>query len=60
MSEQPQSPYERPVPPPTGDETVDAALAELTSATQEPVADQVEAYVGAHRSMQDRLADLDG
>ena len=60
MSEQPEAPYERPVPPPTGDEAVDAALAELTTATAAPVAEQVEAYVGAHRSLQDRLADLDG
>ena len=51
---------EQPTPPPTGDDTVDAAMAELTNATTAPVADQVEAYVGAHRSMQDRLADLDG
>ena len=51
---------EQPAPPPTGDEAVDAALAELTDAATAPVAEQVEAYVGAHRIMQDRLADLDG
>lgn len=47
-------------PPQTGDAVVDATLIELTAAADKPVADQVEAYVGAHRTLQDRLADLDG
>lgn len=49
-----------PGPPQTGDPAVDAALVELGVAAQSPVADQVEAYVGAHRVLQDRLADIDG
>ena len=59
MSEEP-TPLPQRVPPRTGDEAVDAAMAELSNATEAPVAEQVEAYVGAHRSLQDRLADLDG
>lgn len=47
-------------PPLTGDHTVDVAMQALTEANQSPVDEQVEAYVGAHRALQDRLADLDG
>lgn len=46
--------------PQTGDAAVDAALIELTAAAGAPIGDQVEAYVGAHRTLQDRLADIDG
>lgn len=46
-------------PPATDDQRVDAALAELAAAVQAPVADQVAAYVGAHRALHERLADLD-
>jgi len=49
-----------PEPPRTGDPTVDAAMVALSEASEGPVAEQVEAYVGAHRVLQDRLADLDG
>ncbi len=47
-----------PAPPATLDQRVDAALAELASAVRAPVADQVAAYVGAHRALHERLADL--
>ena len=46
--------------PHTGDEALDAALAELVAAGEHPLERQVEAYVGVHRALQDRLADLDG
>ena len=49
-----------PEPPHTGDPTVDAATQSLHEASANPVDEQVEAYVGAHRALQDRLADLDG
>lgn len=47
-------------PPQTGDDAVDAALDELTAMSQAPLTEQLTAYVGAHRTLQDRLADLDG
>jgi hypothetical protein len=46
--------------PRTGDPAVDEALASLVDLPAAPVADQVEIYVGVHRALQDRLADLDG
>lgn len=49
-----------PAPPVTADDRVDAALAELAGAVRAPVSDQVEAYAGAHRALDERLADLDG
>jgi hypothetical protein len=39
---------------------VDEALEELADVTSRPLDDQVEVYVGVHRRLQDRLADLDG
>lgn len=47
-------------PPHTGDEALDAALAQLAAAHDRPLERQVETYVGVHRALQDRLADLDG
>lgn len=47
-------------PPHTGDPRVDDAMAAIREASSAPVAEQVDAYVGAHRALQDRLADLDG
>lgn len=44
----------------TGDVAVDEALAALDGVTRAPLSEQVTAYVGAHRQLQDRLADLDG
>lgn len=49
-----------PALPHTGDAQVDAALEELTHLTARPVEEQVDVYVGVHRRLQDRLADLDG
>lgn len=46
--------------PTTSDARVDRALADLRAVVDGPVEQQVEAYVGAHRTLQDRLADLDG
>jgi hypothetical protein len=54
---------ERPSPPElprTDDAAVDEALEELADVTSRPLDDQVEVYVGVHRRLQDRLADLDG
>lgn len=46
--------------PYTGDAQVDRALEELADVTSRPLDEQVELYVGAHRRLQDRLADLEG
>jgi hypothetical protein len=46
--------------PHTGDAHVDAALEELTGLSSRTVEEQVDVYVGVHRRLQDRLADLDG
>jgi hypothetical protein len=46
--------------PHTGDTQVDAALEDLMTVRSRPLEEQVEVYVGAHRKLQDRLADLDG
>lgn len=47
-------------PPHTGDRMVDEALESLAELAGRPVQEQVEVYVGVHRRLQDRLADLDG
>lgn len=47
-------------PPHTGDQLVDEALESLAVLAGKPVQEQVEVYVGVHRQLQDRLADLDG
>jgi hypothetical protein len=46
--------------PHTGDEKVDQALERLLAVPDLPPAEQVEVYVGVHRDLQDRLADLEG
>ncbi|WP_426566680.1 hypothetical protein ACPPVT_09160 [Angustibacter sp. McL0619] len=46
--------------PHTGDDQVDEALERLLVVPDLPPADQVEVYVGVHRNLQDRLADLEG
>jgi hypothetical protein len=51
---------ELPALPATGDVQVDEALERLHAAQDLPLADQVEAYTGTHRALQDRLADLEG
>jgi hypothetical protein len=44
-------------PPRTGDPAVDAALVTAAAVQDADPADQLEAYVGTHRALQDRLAD---
>ncbi len=44
-------------PPPTGDPLVDEALAAAAAMSEADPAEQLETYVGTHRSLQDRLAD---
>jgi hypothetical protein len=44
-------------PPHTGDAQVDAALAAAAAVRDAEPAEQLETYVGTHRSLQDRLAD---
>ena len=46
--------------PQTGDQRVDEALEPLATVRHAPPAEQVEVYVGVHRALQDRLADLEG
>lgn len=46
--------------PGTGDERVDAAVAELDRLVGQPPAAHVEIYEDVHRRLQDTLADLDG
>lgn len=46
--------------PHTGDEVLDAALAPLAGAGDQPLDAQVQTYVGVHRALQSRLADLEG
>jgi hypothetical protein len=44
-------------PPRTGDPAVDAALATAAAVRGAEPAEQLETYVGTHRSLQERLAD---
>jgi hypothetical protein len=44
-------------PPRTGDAAVDAALSTAAAVQNADPADQLDAYVGTHRALQDRLAD---
>jgi hypothetical protein len=46
--------------PHTGDQQVDGALERLVAVQDLPPDEQVETYVGVHRALQDRLADLEG
>ncbi|GAA4353336.1 hypothetical protein [Angustibacter luteus] len=54
--DEPHAPLELPH---TGDEQVDQALERLVAVPELPSAEQVEVYVGVHRDLQDRLADLE-
>ncbi len=51
---------EVPVPPATGDPDVDAALARLAAAAAGTPEQQVGAFDAVHRTLQDRLADVEG
>jgi len=53
----PQPPRE---PPATGDGPVDEALARLAAAMSEQLEDQVTAYDAIHRTLTDRLTDVEG
>jgi hypothetical protein len=54
------NPREQDDPPHTGDPEVDAALATAAGLRDAEPAEQLETYVGTHRSLQDRLADSGG
>lgn len=51
----PQSPV-----PQTGDPAVDEALSRLAGAADLPLEEQVGVFDAVHRTLQDRLADVDG
>lgn len=46
--------------PHTGDIAVDEALSRLAEAAELPLEDQVGAFDAVHRTLQDRLADVEG
>ena len=48
-----------PEPPVTGDEVVDAVVAALATAVAEPLADRLGVLEQVHRTLQDRLADVE-
>jgi hypothetical protein len=48
-----------PEPPESGDDAVDQATASLARAMHEPLEVQLAAYELAHRTLQDRLADVE-
>jgi hypothetical protein len=59
-TDQPEDlPEPMPALPYTGDEVIDQATAALTQAMREPLELQVQAYERAHRTLQDRLADVE-
>ena len=47
-------------PPVTGDATVDEATAEVAATSGEALESRLAAYERAHRTLQDRLADVEG
>ena len=49
-----------PEPPVTGDDAVDHAVAQLAQAVHRSLEDQVGVIDAAHRTLQDRLADVEG
>jgi hypothetical protein len=51
---------ERPEPPVTGDEAVDQAVARLADAAAAPLEEQLPVFDAVHRTLQDRLADVEG
>jgi hypothetical protein len=53
-------PRDIPEPPETGDEAVDAALVAVARVAAGPAVEQLTGYEAAHRSLADRLADVDG
>jgi hypothetical protein len=51
---------DEPPPPETGDQAVDEATAEVAATAAEPLETRLAAYERAHRTLQDRLADVEG
>jgi len=49
-----------PEPPRTGDDLVDAAIERLSRVATEPLEEQLAVYDAVHRTLQDRLADVEG
>lgn len=49
-----------PTPPMTGDPAVDAAAASLSDVVRQPLEAQPAGYESVHRTLTDRLADLEG
>jgi hypothetical protein len=49
-----------PDPPHTGDAAVDAAVERLSRVATEPLEEQLAVYDAVHRTLQDRLADVEG
>ena len=47
-------------PPATGDPAVDQATVEVAATSGEPLETRLAAYERAHRTLQDRLADVEG
>lgn len=61
VEEEPQEPTpEYPDPPLTGDPGVDQVLAAVAQAVHGPLEEQLAVYDIAHRTLQDRLADVEG
>ena len=59
-SPEPAPVFEYPYPPQTGDAEVDAAIEAVAAAVTGPLEDQLPVYEAAHRTLQDRLADVEG
>jgi hypothetical protein len=55
VADEPEDP-----PPATGDEAVDEATAEVAASFGETLEVRLAAYERAHRTLQDRLADVEG
>jgi len=59
--EQPDRPERaQPETPRTGDDAVDAAVQQLAGISDRPLDDQLAGYDTVHRTLQDRLADVEG
>ena len=56
----PREPRDEPPPPRTGDEAVDEATDEVAATRADSLESRLAAYEGAHRTLQDRLADVEG
>jgi hypothetical protein len=52
--------FDFPDPPETGDVAVDEAINAVAAAISGPLEEQLSVYDAAHRTLQDRLADVEG